>query len=75
MVSNPGTYSLLGNQCTSVAANAIIGAGVPLQQSSMRFGGSIPMSTWALSPSGFKSNLTSDVNKPIVTGQRRYGGR
>ncbi|WP_343673618.1 RHS repeat-associated core domain-containing protein [Chitinophaga sp.] len=29
-VTNPGTYSLQGNQCTSVAASALTGAGVKL---------------------------------------------
>lgn len=73
-VSNPGTYSLQGNQCTSVAADALTGAGVALKQPSMKYG-PLPMNSWGLSPSRFKSYLISDINKGVVVGQKSYGGR
>jgi len=72
-VSDPGTYSLQGNQCTSVACSAITGAGVPLKQSNMKFG-PVPMNSWGLSPSVFKANLIADFNKGVVIDQKSYGG-
>ena len=75
-VTNPGTYSLAGNQCTSVAAGALTGAGVPLQEYHSNHGdpGPSPLNPWLLSPSGLKGALNHSVNSRIVTKKNSYGG-
>jgi RHS repeat-associated protein len=70
-VNNPGTYRLLGNQCTSIACSAIAGAGVPLIDQNLK--GRAIMRGYGTSPSEFKSKLLSDNNKGIVIGHRKYG--
>lgn len=72
-VTDPGTYSLAGKQCSSVACDALTGAGVSLRVPSPKVG-SLPVSSWALSPSEFKRILSSSVNKSTVVGQSSYGG-
>jgi RHS repeat-associated protein len=78
-VANPGTYSLTGQQCTTVACNAITGAGVEIKQSNYVLGrfsngppGPGPINSKALSPSGFKGVLKDKINNNIVVGQRTY---
>jgi RHS repeat-associated protein len=72
-VKDPGTYSLAGNQCTSVACDALTGSGVSLRVATPKVG-SLPVSSFALSPSNFKTILSSPVNRGIVVGQNSVSG-
>jgi hypothetical protein len=73
-VDDPGHYSLAGSQCTSVAVNALLGAGVKIQEFHNNHGdpGPSPVSSLGISPSSLNSVLRQDVNKIIVTRVIRF---
>jgi RHS repeat-associated protein len=76
-VSSPGEYCLTGNQCTSVAANSLLNAGINIRENS--YFGETPivqkLDTNLLSPSNFKSILSDQINKTIVQKIWTYGGK
>jgi hypothetical protein len=76
-VSSPGEYCLTGNQCTSVAANSLLNAGINIRENS--YFGETPivqkLDTNLLSPSNLKSTLSDQINKTIVQKIWTYGGK
>lgn len=75
-ITNPGTYSLTGDQCTSVVANALLGAGVDLKAnySFMGRAETSQMGTNMLSPTEFRKTLGLSVNRGVVIKTNSYGG-
>lgn len=80
-VTNPGTYSLVGDQCTSVACSSMQGAGINIGETVKIPASTLPMpgattnfTKTAVSPSELKESLNRQLNKSIVTGARIYGG-
>lgn len=74
-VNNPGTYSIFGNQCTSVACISIMNAGINIRDNHIIGDpGPAPISAWLLTPAGFADILQKSVNQGIVTGMQYYGG-
>ena len=73
IAQNPGTYSLAGQQCTSVACQALNESGIAVERYSSNHGdpGPIPVDSSELSPSAFKEALQYHVNT-FVTKQRYY---
>ncbi len=66
IADNPGRYNLLGNQCTSVAANSLLSAGVKIGIPSAVDANQLPSGNW-LSPSDFKTILGSNMNRELIT--------
>lgn len=70
VVNNPGTYSLNGNQCTSVAMNILIKSGVNIQApytsvANPVFLGIRPLKNgYGTSPTGLKNILNIPQNQP-----------
>ena len=72
----PGTYSIFGNQCTSVGCSSLMSAGINLQQMYFNHGdpGPDPVNTWLLTPGEFGDILEDPINSSIVTGNQYYQG-
>jgi RHS repeat-associated protein len=70
-VADPGTYSLGGNQCTSVTNDAFNSAGIVFKEHAGK-AGSIPVLSRFLTPSGLKTALTDGGNG--VVKKTSYGG-
>jgi RHS repeat-associated protein len=73
-VINPGTYSLYGNQCTSVSCGALQKAGIPILASSYYISNGpvagqpvvTNVGTLGLTPNKFKATLLQSINSRIV---------
>ena len=79
-ISKPGTYSLFGDQCTSVAVGALIKSGVNLMQ--LYPGGAMSTPVYSklrsgqhMSPGALKVLLNRKPNSNIVTNSLFYGGK
>jgi hypothetical protein len=71
----PGEYCLTGNQCTSVAANVLLGAGINIRERIIRRDFSVieKLNTNLLSPSSLLKVLSDEINKNIVQKKWTYG--
>jgi len=68
IAKNPGSYNLFHNQCTSVAINSLLGAGVKIYGQRNEFLGPAEMGNGNLvSPSNLQSILQSPYNKALVS--------
>ncbi len=76
IMKHPGSYSLLGNQCTSVAVGAMVKAGITINNPVPEaFTGRLSPINSALnimSPAALGLILNSDVNKNLVTHIKKF---
>jgi len=74
MKANPGTYSLMNNQCTSVALRALEAAGVTIKKFNITNGGPTYFTADArlLSPGEFRGYLEDPANWSFVTKERYF---
>jgi len=80
-ITNPGQYCLTGQQCTSVACQSLVQAGVKISYSyyyvqtepvpGVRMTGVIS-GTMGLTPSNFKEILQQPINKNLVSSYNYY---
>jgi RHS repeat-associated protein len=68
---NPGKYNLLGQQCTSVAIEALLESGVKIKVPVPMEGNQLPSGTW-MSPNNLKNILGAPINKELVSRSVRY---
>ena len=72
--ANPGTYSLIGDQCTSVAIKSLNASGVTIKTNPLIANGNQELASRLTSPEMLKSALRMHENKPMVTKIKSYGG-
>ena len=72
IAKDPGKYRLLsGNQCTSVAINSLIEAGVQIKTAPTIEGNKLT-SGYGLSPNNVKTIFNNPINKNLITRVMRF---